>query len=214
MAEPDTHLVRRARRRRAVGCGALKDHGDGHRRGEAHVHAAGIAASRSAPQSCERIEALAREKGIERLVLETGDRQFRAGVPVYERAGFGTCGPLLDYPDSAVPLLRQEARLMTDLTRLTIAEAREKLRAREIYVGRTDRKLPRGDRTRQSPAQCLCRRDARQGARDGQGVGRAAGEGRGRCARRHSARHQGPVRHRRRPYAGLQPRARRLQAAL
>ena len=39
-------------------------------------------------------------------------------------------------------------------------------------------------------------------------------QGRGRRARRHSARHQGSVRHRRRPHPGLQPRARRLQAAL
>ena len=37
---------------------------------------------------------------------------------------------------------------------------------------------------------------------------------RGRRAGRHSARHQGPVRHRRRPHPGLQPYTRRLQAAL
>ena len=38
--------------------------------------------------------------------------------------------------------------------------------------------------------------------------------GRGRPARRHSARHQGPVRHRGRSHPGLQPYPRRLQAAL
>ena len=47
----------------------------------------------------ERIEALARGKGLKRLVLETGDRHPAAWT-VYERAGFTRCGPVLDYPDS------------------------------------------------------------------------------------------------------------------
>ena len=47
----------------------------------------------------ERIEALAREEGLTRLVLETGDRHPAAWT-VYERAGFTRCGPVLDYPDS------------------------------------------------------------------------------------------------------------------
>ena len=47
----------------------------------------------------ERVEALARQEGYRRLVLETGDRHPAAWT-VYERAGFSRCGPVLDYPDS------------------------------------------------------------------------------------------------------------------
>jgi putative acetyltransferase len=47
----------------------------------------------------ERIEAVARQEGLTRLVLETGDRHPAAWA-VYERAGFTRCGPVLDYPDS------------------------------------------------------------------------------------------------------------------
>jgi len=47
----------------------------------------------------QQIEALAREEGFAKLVLETGDRHPAAWA-VYERAGFTRCGPVLDYPDS------------------------------------------------------------------------------------------------------------------
>ena len=47
----------------------------------------------------ERIESLARDEGLTRLVLETGDRHPAAWT-VYERAGFTRCGPVLDYPES------------------------------------------------------------------------------------------------------------------
>ena len=46
----------------------------------------------------ERIEQLARAEGLDRLVLETGDRHHAAWA-VYEGAGFRRCGPVLDYPD-------------------------------------------------------------------------------------------------------------------
>jgi putative acetyltransferase len=48
----------------------------------------------------EQIEALAREQGVVRLVLETGHRHD-AAWRVYERAGFTRCGPVLDYRPSA-----------------------------------------------------------------------------------------------------------------
>lgn len=48
----------------------------------------------------ERIEALARQEGIGRVVLETGSN-FDAAKRVYERGGFETCEPVLDYPPSA-----------------------------------------------------------------------------------------------------------------
>ena len=47
----------------------------------------------------ELIEALAREEGFTRLVLETGHRHD-AAWRVYERGGFARCGPVLDYPPS------------------------------------------------------------------------------------------------------------------
>jgi putative acetyltransferase len=43
------------------------------------------------------IEALARREGLGRLVLETGNN-FDAALRVYQRDGFRTCGPVLDYP--------------------------------------------------------------------------------------------------------------------
>ncbi len=48
----------------------------------------------------ERIEGLARQEGLGRVVLETGSN-FDAAKRVYERGGFETCEPVLDYPPSA-----------------------------------------------------------------------------------------------------------------
>ena len=77
----------------------------------------------------ERIEALARAG--RHHAAGAGDRRPASGRPgrVYERAGFARCGAVLDYPDSrwSVFYRKVEARdgiSMTDLTRLTIAEAR------------------------------------------------------------------------------------------
>jgi putative acetyltransferase len=46
-----------------------------------------------------RVEALAREHHLARVVLETGSN-FDAAKRVYERGGFVTCPPVLDYPAS------------------------------------------------------------------------------------------------------------------
>jgi putative acetyltransferase len=45
------------------------------------------------------IEALARREGLKSLVLETGTNFF-AALRVYERHGFRSSGPVLDYPAS------------------------------------------------------------------------------------------------------------------
>ena len=45
------------------------------------------------------IEALARREGLTALVLETGNN-FDAALQLYRKAGFESCGPLLDYPPS------------------------------------------------------------------------------------------------------------------
>ena len=47
-----------------------------------------------------RIEDLARQESLSRVVLETGSN-FDAAKRVYERGGFQTCEPVLDYPPSA-----------------------------------------------------------------------------------------------------------------
>lgn len=99
MAEPETTVLVARQNGRAVACGALKRHPAGigevkrmFTRPEAQGRGIGglIVA---------RIEGLARAEGLDRLVLETGDRH-PAAWRVYERAGFRRCGPVLDYPDS------------------------------------------------------------------------------------------------------------------
>ncbi len=104
---------------------------------------------------------------------------------------------------------------MSELTSLTIAEAREKLRAKEITADRTDRGLSLGDRCGQWPVLNAYIAVTPDKARDMAKASDATHRRRqGRRAGRHSARHQGPVRHRGRAHAGLQPHPRRLQAAL
>lgn len=99
MADNDTTVFIARDNGLAIGCGALKRHdgvvGEVKRMYTRPSHrgqkiGAGIV---------ERIEALARNEGLKRLVLETGDRHPAAWT-VYERAGFLRCGPVLDYPDS------------------------------------------------------------------------------------------------------------------
>ena len=103
---------------------------------------------------------------------------------------------------------------MTDLTRLTIAEARTKLRAKEIsaaeltesYLGAIDAANPHLN------AYVAVTADKARAMAKASDERLAKGEGA--SARGHPARHQGSVRHRRRPHPGRQPCARRLQAAL
>ena len=118
----------RATRRRGRRLGALEGPWRRRRRGEAHVHAAGGARpARSAQRILQRIEALARDEG--HCPPGAGDRRsagFEPAWRVYERGGFTRCGAGARLSRLRLfPLLRKEACLMTDLTRLTIAEARD-----------------------------------------------------------------------------------------
>jgi putative acetyltransferase len=45
------------------------------------------------------IESIARREGLTSLVLETGNNFF-AALHIYERSGFRSCGPVLDYAPS------------------------------------------------------------------------------------------------------------------
>jgi len=97
MANADTTVFIARDDGSAVACGALRRHekavGEVKRMYTLPSHRGlGIGG-----QILATIEALARDEGFTRLVLETGHRHD-AAWRVYERAGFARCGPVLDYP--------------------------------------------------------------------------------------------------------------------
>ena len=102
MADADTTVfVARNEDGRAVGCGALKMHGDGLAEVKRMYTRPEIRGQRVGRALLDAIEALAREKGVVVLKLETGDAPgFEPAWRLYERAGFTRCGAFLDYPDS------------------------------------------------------------------------------------------------------------------
>lgn len=102
MADPSlTLFVARDSGGRPVGMGALKDHDAGLGEVKRMFTLPEVRGQRVGARILERIEELAREKGIRRLVLETGEASgFEPAYRVYERAGFTPCGAVLDYPDS------------------------------------------------------------------------------------------------------------------
>ena len=83
----------------AVGCGALKRHCEAIGEVKRMYTRPSHRGQKIGAEIVGRVEALARQEGLTRLVLETGDRHPAAWT-VYERAGFSRCGPVLDYPDS------------------------------------------------------------------------------------------------------------------
>lgn len=100
MAQPDTTLfVARETSGAPLGMGALRRHGVGVgevKRMFVKPEARGLGVGGAV---LDRIEALAREQGLTRIVLETGSN-FDAAKRVYERGGFQPCEPVLDYPPS------------------------------------------------------------------------------------------------------------------
>jgi putative acetyltransferase len=102
MADPDvTVLVARDEAGKPVGMASLKDHGGGLGEVKRMYAFPQVRGARVGARLLERIEALAREKSIARLVLETGEAPgFEPAWRVYERGGFSVCGAVLDYPDS------------------------------------------------------------------------------------------------------------------
>jgi putative acetyltransferase len=83
----------------AVGCGALKRHAGATGEVKRMYTRPSHRGLKIGARIVEQVERLARSEGLQRLVLETGDRHPAAWA-VYERAGFSRCGPVLDYPDS------------------------------------------------------------------------------------------------------------------
>lgn len=102
MAEPSVTLfVARDETGRAIGMGALKDHGGGLGEVKRMYTLPEVRGQRVGAAILKRIEEAAQASGVSRLVLETGEAPgFEAAWRVYERGGFSTCGAVLDYPDS------------------------------------------------------------------------------------------------------------------
>lgn len=102
MAKPSiVVLVARNADGRAVGMGSLKDHGDGLGEVKRMYTLPETRGARIGSKLVARIEAEARNLGIARLVLETGEAPgFEEAWRVYERNGFRQCAAVLDYPDS------------------------------------------------------------------------------------------------------------------
>lgn len=102
MADPAiTLFVARDAAGRPVGMGALKDHGDGLGEVKRMFTLPEMRGKHIGARVLQRIEALAREKAMARLVLETGEAAgFEPAWRIYERGGFARCGAVLDYPDS------------------------------------------------------------------------------------------------------------------
>ena len=80
---------------------SLKDHGGGLGEVKRMFTLPEVRGQRVGSQLLQRIEQLARDEGLSRLVLETGEAPgFEPAYRVYERGGFTVCGAVLDYPDS------------------------------------------------------------------------------------------------------------------
>ena len=102
MAEPGvTVFVARDAAGRAVGMASLKEHGDGLGEVKRMFTVPEVRGMRVGSLLLGRIETLALEKGVRRLVLETGEAPgFEPAWRVYDRGGYTVCGAVLDYPDS------------------------------------------------------------------------------------------------------------------
>jgi putative acetyltransferase len=102
MAEPHTTVfVARNGKGGAVGMGSLKVHGPDLAEVKRFWTRPVVRGTGVGRQLLEKVIGLAREKGIPRLVLETGGTQpFADTWRFYEAGGFKRCGAFLDYPDT------------------------------------------------------------------------------------------------------------------
>lgn len=102
MAGADTTVfIARDEAGRAVGMGALKVAGNGEGEVKRMFTLPEVRGQRVGSALLERITALAQDKGITRLMLETGTGPgFEGAHRLYSRSGFTPRGPFFDYPDS------------------------------------------------------------------------------------------------------------------
>lgn len=103
MAGADTTLfVARDEDGVAIGMGALKVHGQGMGEVKRMFTDPAVRGKRVGSALLDAIVALAREKGLTTLMLETGTGPGMAAAHrLYTNSGFIARGPFLDYPDSA-----------------------------------------------------------------------------------------------------------------
>ena len=95
---------------KAIGCGALKRHGDGIGEVKRMYTQPAYRGQRLGGRIVALIEDQARAEGLRQLVLETGDGDgYSAAWRVYERAGFTRCGVVLDYPDTKWSVFYEKA---------------------------------------------------------------------------------------------------------
>jgi len=96
-----TLFVARDAAGKAVGMGALKEHGEGLGEVKRMYTLPDVRGQRVGSLLLQHVEALARDRGLTRIVLETGEAEgFEGAWRVYERGGYIVCGAVLDYPDS------------------------------------------------------------------------------------------------------------------
>lgn len=108
MADPNTTVFVARENGVAIACGALRRHGDGIAEVKRMYTVPAAQGRGIGGRILNCIETLAREEGVARLVLETGDRH-PAAWRVYERGGFRRCGAVLDYPDSQWSVFYEKA---------------------------------------------------------------------------------------------------------
>ena len=102
MADPATTLfVARDEAGRAVGMGALKIETPELAEVKRMFTLPDVRGQRVGSAILAAVEALARDKGIAVLKLETGEGDgFQPAQRLYANSGFTRCGAFLDYPDS------------------------------------------------------------------------------------------------------------------
>jgi putative acetyltransferase len=113
MAGADTTVFVARDDGRAVACGALRRHGVALGEVKRMYTVPSHQGRGIGGRILELIEALAREQGVVRLVLETGHRHD-AAWRVYERAGFTRCAAVLDYRPSAYSVFYEKTIALPD----------------------------------------------------------------------------------------------------
>ena len=108
--EDTTVFIARDEAGRAVGMGALKVFDGGLAEVKRMYTLPEVRGQRVGVVLLDAIEALAREKNIATLKLETGNvAGFEAAWRLYERGGFTRCAAFLDYPDSGYSAFYEKA---------------------------------------------------------------------------------------------------------
>lgn len=115
MAGPETTVFVAREDGVAVGCGALRRHGDGIGEVKRMYTRPSHQGRGIGGRILAEIEALARHERLARLVLETGDRH-PAAWRVYERGGFTRCGVVLDYPESQYSVFYEKQLAMAGVS--------------------------------------------------------------------------------------------------